>query len=186
MALSTAETRGPRLIETLTPSQYDDAGGNRVMLGFTPAPPALRHLAAITRENAKVIWPLPPGEIPIQAGLFRDLLRLALEQNIQVDECYYLLTYPDVGEAVAKGLFTSSRHHYLEFGYFEDRLPFRVEVDDAFYFRPTRHHGRGEAGTMPSAQVHFERHGYKEGRLPREGWSCWPVDRAWMRMPGPS
>lgn len=171
MALSTAETRGPRLIETLTPSQYDDAGGNRVMLGFTPAPPALRHLAAITRENAKVIWPLPPGEIPIQAGLFRDLLRLAV-QAVPVDENYYLRLYPDVGEALKSGLFASPRHHYVEFGFFENRMPFRIEIDEEFYLRSNPDVAAAvNAGRLPSAQVHFEQLGYKEGRLPREGWS---------------
>jgi len=132
--------------------------------------PGLIHFAAIKRQN-NVIWPFAPGEISIHAGLFRDLLRIVLE-HVQVDEPYYLRLYPDVAEALEKGLFTSPHHHYVEFGYFEDRLPFRIEVDEEFYFRVYPDIKEGvSAGAIPSAQAHFERNGYKEGRLPRESWS---------------
>jgi hypothetical protein len=132
--------------------------------------PGLMNFSAIKREH-NVTWPLAAGEITLQTGLFRDLLRLSLE-HVPVDEQYYLRTYPDVGVAVEQGAFTSPRHHYVEFGYFEDRWPFRIVVDEEFYFRLNPDIKAGvDAGVIPSAQFHFERHGFKEGRLPREGWS---------------
>jgi hypothetical protein len=134
------------------------------------APPALINFSAIKRDN-NIIWPLRPGDVSIQTSLFRDLFRIALE-HVPVDERYYLRTYPDVGEALEEGLFTSPRHHFIEFGYFEDRLPFRIEVDEEYYFRSNPDIKESvNSGFIPSAQVHFERYGYKEGRLPREGWS---------------
>jgi hypothetical protein len=87
-------------------------------------------------------------------------------------EPYYLRNYPDVAEALANGLFGDAHHHYVEFGYFEDRLPFGVEVDTAFYYREYPDiEAEVDAGTILTAQDHFEHHGYKEGRLPRANWS---------------
>jgi hypothetical protein len=135
-----------------------------------PTLPSLMNFGAIRREH-NVIWPPASDEISLDFGLFRDLLRLALE-HIRVDEQYYLRLYPDVGEAVANGSFNNPRHHYIEFGYFEDRLPFRITVDDEFYFRSNPDiKASVDVGAFPSAQVHFERHGFREGRLPWEGWS---------------
>ncbi len=132
--------------------------------------PALTNFGVLKREHG-IDWPLPSGDVAIRAGLLRDLLRLALE-HVPVDERYYLQTYPDVGKAVESGAFADPRHHYVEFGFFEDRLPFRIEVDEDFYFRANPDVRTSvTAGFIPSAQAHFERSGYKEGRLPREGWT---------------
>ena len=69
-------------------------------------------------------------------------------------------------------MFESTQHHYVEFGYFENRLPFRIEVDEKFYLRTNPDIASAvNDGSIPLAQVHFEHSGYKEGRLPREGWS---------------
>jgi hypothetical protein len=132
--------------------------------------PGLTNFGVLKRENG-IAWPLPSGDVSIRSGLLRDLLRLALE-HVRIDERYYLLAYPDVGKAVEGGLFADPHHHYVEFGFFEDRLPFRVEVDEDFYFRTNPDVELSVmGGFIHSAQAHFERSGYKEGRLPREGWS---------------
>jgi hypothetical protein len=137
--------------------------------GNEPAFGLLR-FGVIKREHG-LVWPSTSNKIALPASLFRDLMMCALER-VRFDEGYYLRTYPDVADALANGLLTDAHRHYLEFGYFEDRLPFRVEVDSAFYFRMYPDIKAGvNAGTIPSAQAHFERHGYKEGRLPREDWS---------------
>jgi hypothetical protein len=126
---------------------------------------------AIVRHENEIAWPINSPRVSVQARFLQALIRLALE-HVPVDEAYYLRCYPDVSEALRDGLFTNPRHHYLEFGYFEDRLPFKVEVDEEFYFRSNPDIERGvRSGLIPSAQVHFENHGFKEGRLPREGWS---------------
>jgi len=143
----------------------------RTPLPKAGAPPLqFTNFGVIKRENG-VAWPSATGAVSLNLDFFRVLIRLALE-HVRVDDRYYLRSYPDVGEAMENGLFTDPRHHYVEFGYFEDRLPFRIDVDEEFYFRSNPDiKASVTAGLVPSAQVHFERHGYKEGRLPREGWS---------------
>ena len=39
------------------------------------------------------------------------------------DEAWYLASYPDVAEAVARGEFASGRAHYFGYGRREGRLP---------------------------------------------------------------
>ena len=132
--------------------------------------PGLTSFGAIMREN-DLIWPLAAGDISIKTDFFRDLLRIALG-NVLVDDRYYCHLYPDVEKALEQGEFTSPRHHFVEFGYFEDRLPSRIEVDDEFYLRIYPDvEASLRIGLIPSAQAHFELSGYKEGRLPRENWS---------------
>jgi hypothetical protein len=126
---------------------------------------------SLLKQRQGVLWPLTSDRVSVSADLFKGLLRRVLE-TVQFDEHYYLYLYADVADAVAKGQFRSAHHHYLEFGYFEDRLPFRVEVDEAFYFWEYPDiEAEVAAGTLSSAQEHFERCGFREGRLPRENWS---------------
>lgn len=94
--------------------------------------PILTGFGSMKRSH-KISWPSVSDKVEVSTDLFRILLRLALE-NVPFDEDYYLALYPDVMEALKEGSFTNARHHYIEFGYFEDRLPFHVEVDEAFYF----------------------------------------------------
>ena len=132
--------------------------------------PGLMNFGVIRRE-CKLSSPFEFSDISVPTRLLRDLFRLALG-HVHVDERYYLRLYPDVSIALEQGQFTSPRHHYVEFGYYEDRLPFRIDVDEEYYFRLNPDiKANVEAGLIPSAQVHFEQHGYKEGRLPLEGWS---------------
>ena len=130
----------------------------------------LRRFGVIKREH-DLVWPPTSPVVSLPVGFFRDLLKRELGR-IRFDEHYYLRMYADVADAVASGLFSDAHQHYVEFGYFEDRLPYQVEVDSAFYFR-TYPDIREEiaAGTIRSTQEHFELYGYKEGRLPKEGWS---------------
>jgi hypothetical protein len=130
----------------------------------------LMRFGEFKRDN-DLTWPPTSTEVALPAGLFRDLLRFALK-HVRFDERYYLRSNPDVADALTDGLFADAHSHYVEFGYFEDRLPFEVEVDNAFYYRTYPDiKACVDSGTIPSAQVHFERHGYKEGRLPRDDWS---------------
>lgn len=83
----------------------------------------------------------------------------------------YREKYPDVEEGIRDGQFGSGKHHYVEFGYFEDRFPRHIEVDDGFYqteYRDVAEHL--VAGRLASSQEHFEFYGFKEGRLPRRDW----------------
>ncbi|MBX9594598.1 MAG: hypothetical protein K2X46_09560, partial [Roseomonas sp.] len=52
---------------------------------------------------------------------------------VPFDEAWYLEAYPDVRDAIAGNLVASARHHYVRYGYYEHRLPRRVEVDETWY-----------------------------------------------------
>ena len=94
------------------------------------------------------------------AGLLRPMLL-----SVNFDEEYYRkANRHDLAEAERSGTIASLHEHYLEFGYFEHRLPwFFVQVDITFY---RRRPGHGELDLSESsarlAQNHFERHGFKE------------------------
>lgn len=95
-----------------------------------------------------------------------------LVERVVVDEAYYGDRYPDIGDAIAAGQFVSARHHYIRFGYMEDRLPHRIVVDEVFYRKSYADVVDGlRSGRIASAQAHFDHFGFKEGRLPYEGWT---------------
>ena len=105
----------------------------------------------------------------------KELLHFLLSKlvvRVVVDEAFYTGLYPDIGEAIKAGQFISARHHYVRFGYMEDRMPHRIEVDDAFYRKTYPDVVGGlRSGRLASSQLHFEHFGFKEGRLPYEGWT---------------
>jgi hypothetical protein len=94
-----------------------------------------------------------------------DVIRLLL-QVVEVDEQWYLKTYPDIADAIEAGVISSAKSHFIENGYFEGRLPFLLEVDEAWYC--AAYPDISEAinrGEIPSATRHFREFGYFEGRL---------------------
>lgn len=121
--------------------------------------------------KALVSFSAVKGELVVKATMtqFTDLIQTLLH-DLEVDEPWYLERYPDVAEAVAKGVVTSARQHFLSNGYFEGRLPFAVKVDEAWYLAQNPgvadYIARGE---LESAQQHFEEYGYLEGRRPFAG-----------------
>ncbi len=87
--------------------------------------------------------------------------------GIQVDEQWYLTRYPDIAEAIQKGIVSSPQAHFVNDGYFEGRMPFEIKVDERYYLRENS----GVAdyvrkGLLTSGQQHFDENGYQEGRLP--------------------
>jgi hypothetical protein len=98
----------------------------------------------------------------------QQVVRLLL-RAVHVDEDWYLRQHPDVKEAVAKGVFRSAKHHFIESGYFEGRRPARVIVDEEWYGRAYPDVSESiEFGELASCQEHFDRYGESEGRLPSE------------------
>jgi hypothetical protein len=92
-----------------------------------------------------------------------------LLRAVHVDEDWYGRQYPDVREAIAKGVFRSAKHHFIESGYFEGRRPAPVLVDEEWYARAYPDVGESvEFGELGSCQEHFDRYGESEGRLPAE------------------
>ena len=98
--------------------------------------------------------------------LLKGLLK-TLVQCAPFSEEFYLEAYADIAEAYEAGQITDLHRHYIDFGYFEGRLPFPIRVDERWYL--AQHPDVAESirlGLVGSAQEHFERDGYREGRLP--------------------
>lgn len=98
-----------------------------------------------------------------------DMLQMIrfLLQGVAVDESWYRATYPGVASAIDRGLFRSAQHHFVEHGYFEGKLPFKIEVDEEWYLaRYAGLRAAVERRTLSSAAQHFLEHGYREGRIP--------------------
>ncbi len=97
---------------------------------------------------------------------YLDVLRKLL-RAVPVDETWYLETYPDVADAIHAGTYRNAQSHFVEHGYFEGRLPSKLQINEAWYLDtyPDVKTGIAE-GTITSAADHFRTHGYEEGRLP--------------------
>ncbi|HTW28665.1 MAG TPA: hypothetical protein VME92_16180, partial [Acetobacteraceae bacterium] len=96
------------------------------------------------------------------ASLMRD--RLA---RIRVDETWYKTFYPDIAAAIAEGVVSSSRDHYIRFGYYEHRMPYPIEVDEEWYldqYPDVREAIRND--DFQTGQAHFQMAGFREGRFP--------------------
>jgi hypothetical protein len=92
-----------------------------------------------------------------------------LLRAVHVDEDWYGRQNPDVKEAIAKGVFRSAKHHFVESGYFEGRKPAPVLVDEEWYKQAYPDVSESvEFGELGSCQEHFDRYGEGEGRLPAE------------------
>jgi hypothetical protein len=104
--------------------------------------------------------------------LTRDQVTLLIRKfliYVPVDEVWYKNTYPDVQGAIDSGAFKSAKDHFVSNGYFEGRLPTKINVDVDFYTKTYPDVAeRIEDGEITSAQEHFESHGFAEGRLPFE------------------
>ena len=82
-----------------------------------------------------------------------------------VDEDWYLQRYPDVADAVSRGLVETAALHYAQAGIYEGRMPYRVRLDNADYLE---NHSDVRAsirdGAFRSALDHFVQVGFGEGR----------------------
>ncbi len=110
------------------------------------------------------------GELRVNVSYenFVNLLKLMVK-GLDVDEDWYARIYDDIGQAIRTGTIRSARHHFINDGYFEGRLPFPIKVDEAWYLRRYPDVADGiRRGVLTSAQEHFDMDGYKEGRLPFE------------------
>jgi hypothetical protein len=87
--------------------------------------------------------------------------------GVEVDEDWYRATYDDIPTVLSATGFPSVRHHFVQFGYFEHRMPFDIPVDEEFYLSVYPGiRGAIDRGVVCSARDHFIRFGYKEGRIP--------------------
>ncbi len=95
-----------------------------------------------------------------------ELAKLFL-MSVDVDEAWYRKTNPDVDEAIIDGVQKSAKEHFVQSGYFEDRLPAELTVDETWYLSqyPDVQQVLKE-GIIKSPTQHFHEHGYREGRRP--------------------
>jgi hypothetical protein len=126
---------------------------------YLPPFETIRAMLPITNEKGT----------PVVTGTYEEFLELirALLVSVQVDETWYLNTYPDVAEAIKEGKVATAREHFMYDGYFEGRWPFPIVVNERWYL--TQNPGVADyirAGRLTSAQQHFDHDGYREGRLP--------------------
>lgn len=104
--------------------------------------------------------------VSITQDEFIRLIRVILSE-IEIEEDWYLSQYQDVYQGILAGVVQSAKQHFIESGYFEGRLPFRILVDEEWYQREYPDVAESvRQKTVPSGQVHFETNGYREGRLP--------------------
>ena len=103
---------------------------------------------------------------------FQRLLKVFLSR-VEVDEAWYLASYPDVAEAVSNGDVANSQEHYQQSGYLEGRFPLKPVVDGQYYLRKNPDLVAAiEAGEVDDLEKHFIGAGYSEGRMATE----FPVD----------
>ena len=79
----------------------------------------------------------------------------------------YLQKYPDVRQAIAKKAVKDAKDHFVRFGYFEHRLPYRIEVKEEWYLEQYPDIKKAiDRRDFKSGQEHFETNGFREGRMP--------------------
>jgi hypothetical protein len=99
---------------------------------------------------------------------FIGILKLML-RAVEVDEAWYRSRYADVDDAIKAGTYKSAKHHFVEEGYFEGRIPYEFDLDEQWYSSKYPDVVAGiKVGAFVTLKEHFLEHGYKEGRLPAE------------------
>ncbi len=129
------------------------------MPSYVPPFSLIKHRFSMASSNGKIV-------ATIDYEALQAVIRLLL-LGIKVNEAWYLSAYPDIAEAMASGVISSAKSHFVETGYFEGRLPFPLEVNEEWYC--SEYPDISEAinrGEVKSATVHFQEFGYQEGRLP--------------------
>jgi hypothetical protein len=128
----------------------------------------LRYLPPFETLRSNVTITTVKGELMVSCSyeIFVQLIR-RLIADAQVDEAWYLESYPDIADAIRQGVVASAKVHFVQDGYFEGRLPFEITVDEKYYLANntdvTDHVRKGD---VMSGQQHFNENGYREGRLP--------------------
>jgi hypothetical protein len=149
-------------------SRNDNPGSNVLLM--KPAVQRKQHAYLIPYGRLRELLGLKPDDEPVvlSSECLQQAMRMLL-RAVHVDEDWYVRQYPDVRDAVARGVFRSAKHHFIESGYFEGRKPARVIVDEEWYGRAYPDVSESvEFGELNSCQEHFDRYGESEGRLPAE------------------
>ena len=125
-----------------------------------------------TLVNSKIIVPSSTSSYFAVEKFFLFNLLGPLIDKIAVDDTFYLSKNPDVRDAISRNVVKDAREHYRTHGYFEGRMPYRIDVDPTWYentYVDIKDAIRRK--DFKSAQDHFEIQGFVEGRLPFPGFS---------------
>jgi len=105
--------------------------------------------------------------VSIPKYVLRRLLASALKSKNLFDERFYLETYPDIAPAIRSKKVKSALDHYLDTGYYENRMPRKLIVDERYYLQENPDVAAAiKKGRLKNAQEHFNQGGFMEGRLP--------------------
>jgi hypothetical protein len=122
----------------------------------------------ILKQKVRVVMGNGKGRVDMKYGDFMEVIKLML-RAVDVNEHWYLNQYPDVAVAIKEGVYKSAKHHFVEEGYFEGRVPYEFGVDENWYKTQYPDIAASlQSGSLRSPKEHFLSHGYKEGRLPAE------------------
>jgi hypothetical protein len=95
-----------------------------------------------------------------------DRLFEVIARSIPVDEGFYLASNPDINDALKAGDISSAAQHFVEHGFYEDRLPCSVLINEDDYLARYPDVAAGiEDGSLASATDHWIRYGRFEGRV---------------------
>jgi hypothetical protein len=110
--------------------------------------------------------------VTIPKEIFRLLLAGAIRNKDVFDERFYLEMYPDIAAAVKSKKIKSGIDHYVETGYFENRLPRKLIIDERYYLQENPDVADAvRKGHVKTAQDHFNQSGFSEGRVPYKDFS---------------
>src|ERR1700722_5909745 len=119
---------------------------------------ALRNQGLVTAEGS--------SHFRVERNFLITLLAKRLA-SVKFDEEWYLGKYPDVKDGVKRGLVQTGREHYVLFGYYEHRMPYRILVSEKWYLEAYPDVADAmKTGVYKSGQAHFDLAGFREGRLP--------------------
>ena len=126
---------------------------------------ALVTYASLSNNKIAIISTTTPY-FAVEQHFFYDLMESYLS-HIYVDSDWYLEKYPDIRDAITVGAVSGAAEHFRRFGYYEHRMPHRIEVDEAWYVDAYPDVKSGiDLGHFVSGQAHFDMLGYREGRIP--------------------
>jgi hypothetical protein len=110
--------------------------------------------------------------VSVPKDIFRALLAGAIRNKNVFDERFYLENYPDIAAAVKTKKIKSGIDHYVETGYFENRLPRKLIIDESYYLQENPDVADAiRKGQLKTAQDHFNQSGFSEGRVPYRDFS---------------
>ena len=124
-----------------------------------------------TLINSKIVVPSTTTPYFAVDKHFLSSALAPLVRSIYFDEAWYVSKYPDIGDAISRGLVPNARAHYVQFGYWENRMPYAIDVDEPWYVAAYPDVAQAiQRVQFESGQEHFETVGFQEGRFPFSGF----------------